>query len=99
MWRSGKKESRMRFWGRLLLGTASLGVLGWAWLFYQNVWQGAIPAFGSPDPHLAALKTLLAKYLAAGGGLLLVWWAGFVLYRSSDSSVSRENRRPRQLEL
>ena len=77
------------------MNTASLGFAGWAWLFYKNVWQVAIPAFGSPEPYLAALRGLLVRYLVVGGGLLLVWWSGLILARSRPValSVQDEGRR------
>ncbi|NMB25917.1 MAG: hypothetical protein GX986_10345 [Firmicutes bacterium] len=97
MWRPNGKEPRVRFWGRLLVGATSLGFVGWAWFFYKHVWQVAIPAFGSPEPYLAAIRALLGRYLAVGGGLLVVWWAGFVLSRSPGTSASREGNRQRQV--
>lgn len=97
MWKSNDKEPRVRFWGRLLVGAASLGFVGWAWFFYKNVWQVAIPAFGSPDLHLAAMRGLLGRYLAVGSGLLLAWWAGFALSRSSGASSPNEGSRQRQV--
>ncbi len=98
MWRtSRKKASPVRYWGRLLMNVASLGFAGWAWLFYKNVWQAAIPAFGSPEPYLAALRGLLAKYLVVGGGLLLAWWSGFILARSKPTTSVQEQDRQQQV--
>ena len=83
-------------WGRVLLGAASLGFALWAWHFYRNVWEVAIPAFGSPAPYLASLRALLAKYLAAGGGLLMVWWGGFAMARSPKASSKKTGGGQRQ---
>ena len=97
MWKSNAKEPRVRFWGRLLVGAASLGFVGWAWFFHKHVWQVAIPAFGSPEPYLAALRLLLARYLVAGGGLLLTWWAGFTLARSPGAPSPQDSSHQRQV--
>jgi hypothetical protein len=98
MWRTSRKKApQARFWGRLLMNVASLGFGGWAWLFYRNIWQAAIPAFGSPEPYMAALRWLLVKYLAVGGGLLLAWWSGLILARSKPAVSVQEAGHQRQV--
>ena len=94
-----RRDPRSRLWGRILMNAASVGSVGWGWLFYKHIWQAAIPAFGSPEPYLASLRWLLAKYLVAGGGLLLAWWAGFSLARSPRRSKVEEGTGQRQLGL
>ncbi|MGI6566084.1 MAG: hypothetical protein ACOX3I_01915 [Limnochordia bacterium] len=88
---------RVRLWGHLLLLAASLGVVGWAWLFYKNVWDAAIPAFGSPEPYLESLRWLLARYLLAGGGLLVAWLSGLAMVRSSTPGRVHGSGRQRQM--
>lgn len=92
-----RKLPQMWFLGRLLMRITTLGFAGWAWLFYRNIWQAAIPAFGSPEPYLEALRWLLAKYLMAGGGLLLSWTLGYVLVRSQPRKSVQEVSRQRQV--
>lgn len=91
------KVSRVKFWGRLLLAAASLGIVGWAWLFYKNVWDVSIPAFGSPEPYLEPLRWLLARYLLAGGGLLLAWISGLAMVRSDAGGRAHQTGRQRQM--
>jgi|LSQX01.1.fsa_nt_gb hypothetical protein len=91
------KASRVKFWGRLLLSAASLGIVGWAWLFYKNVWDVSIPAFGSPEPYLESLRWLLARYLLVGGGLLMAWISGLAMARSDTLGQSQQTSRQRQM--
>ncbi|NMB46940.1 MAG: hypothetical protein GX998_11105 [Firmicutes bacterium] len=79
------------------MSAASLGFAGWAWLFYRNIWQAAIPAFGSPEPYLEALRWLLARYLMAGGGLVVAWWSGLILARSKSAASVQKTGQQRQV--
>jgi hypothetical protein len=91
------KVSRVKFWGRFMLSAASLGIAGWAWLFYKNVWDISIPAFGSPEPYLEPLRWLLARYLLAGAGLLLAWISGLAMVRSDAVGRTHKTGRQRQM--
>jgi len=91
------KGSRLRFWGRVLLSAASLGITGWAWMFYKHIWGASIPAFGSPDPYLEPLRWLLARYLLVGGGLLLAWISGLAMARSGTEGQAHQSGRQRQM--
>ncbi|MBO8141090.1 MAG: hypothetical protein H0Z37_02765 [Firmicutes bacterium] len=77
---------------RLVLASAAMA--GWAWWFWNVVVHAAMPAYGPPAHHLAALRAAETHGVLAGAVVLALWGRELALwFRRRTSGIARGSRR------